>query len=94
VTGMCMPFLFVSVPSGRWRAFVEACIPCHRPQSYVPPLNLFSPMTAQTSALVASEYYMRNGFFPGWARPYEFASELLAGLGRPEEARDMARCDV
>lgn len=46
----------------------------------------------QTSALVASEWYMRNGFFPGWGRPYEFASELLGRLGgRDDEARDMAR---
>lgn len=36
---------------------------------------------------------MRNQHFPGWARPYEFAAELLTGLGkREEEARDMARC--
>eukprot|EP00798_Chlamydomonas_sp_ICE-L_P020266 gene20266-27020_t len=42
------------------------------------------------SALVASEWYMRNGYFPGWARPYEFAGELLASMGRMEEARDMA----
>lgn len=41
--------------------------------------------------MVASEWYMRNGHFPGWARPYEFASELFTGLGRHEEARDMAR---
>jgi hypothetical protein len=35
---------------------------------------------------------MRNGHFPGWARPYEFAAELFTGLGkRDEEARDMAR---
>jgi hypothetical protein len=35
---------------------------------------------------------MRNNHFPGWARPYEFAAELLTGLGkREEEARDMAR---
>jgi len=45
----------------------------------------------QTSALVASEWYMRNGYFPGWARPYEFAAELLMGMKREEEARDMAR---
>ncbi|KAG1677762.1 hypothetical protein FOA52_001074 [Chlamydomonas sp. UWO 241] len=45
-----------------------------------------------TSALVTSEWYMRNDHFPGFARPYEFASELLAGLGkRGEEARDLAR---
>jgi len=45
----------------------------------------------QLSALIASEWYMRNEFFPGWARPYEFAAELLAGQKRDEEARDMAR---
>ncbi|KAJ9529100.1 hypothetical protein QJQ45_007772 [Haematococcus lacustris] len=45
----------------------------------------------QTSALVASEWYMRNNFFPGWARPYEFAAELFTRLKREEEARDMAR---
>jgi len=45
----------------------------------------------QTSALVASEWYMRNNYFPGWARPYEFASELFTQLKRGEEARDMAR---
>lgn len=44
------------------------------------------------SALVASEWYMRNNHFPNWARPYEFASELLSSIGkRDEEARDMAR---
>ncbi|GFH08268.1 uncharacterized protein HaLaN_03203, partial [Haematococcus lacustris] len=46
---------------------------------------------AITSALVASEWYMRNNFFPGWARPYEFAAELFTRLKREEEARDMAR---
>jgi hypothetical protein len=30
-----------------------------------------------TSAMVASEWYMRNQHFPGWGRPYEFASELF-----------------
>lgn len=45
----------------------------------------------QTSALVASEWYMRNNFFPGWARPYEYAAELLTQLDRHEEARDLAR---
>ncbi|GFH27860.1 uncharacterized protein HaLaN_26244 [Haematococcus lacustris] len=44
-----------------------------------------------TSALVASEWYMRNNFFPGWARPYEFAAELFTRLKREEEARDMGR---
>eukprot|EP00878_Enallax_costatus_P032447 GHUV01035657.1.p1 GENE.GHUV01035657.1~~GHUV01035657.1.p1 ORF type:complete len:287 (+),score=54.57 GHUV01035657.1:112-972(+) len=31
----------------------------------------------ETSAMVASEWYMRNNHFPGWGRPYEFASELF-----------------
>lgn len=45
-----------------------------------------------TSAMVASEWYMRNQHFPGWARPYEFASELFKKIGkREEEERDMAR---
>uniref|UniRef100_A0A7S3VV24 Uncharacterized protein n=1 Tax=Dunaliella tertiolecta TaxID=3047 RepID=A0A7S3VV24_DUNTE len=43
------------------------------------------------SALIASEWYMRNDFFPGWGRPYEFGAELLADQKRDEEARDMAR---
>jgi hypothetical protein len=34
---------------------------------------------------------MRNNYFPGWARPYEFAAELFTQLKRQEEARDMAR---
>jgi hypothetical protein len=29
-----------------------------------------------TSAMVAGEWYMRNGHFPGWARPYEFCADL------------------
>ena len=32
---------------------------------------------------------MRNTFFPGWGRPYEFNSQLLARVGRGEEARDV-----
>ncbi|GLC37181.1 hypothetical protein PLESTB_000988700 [Pleodorina starrii] len=48
----------------------------------------------QTSAMVASEWYMRNNHFPGWARPYEFASELFGTLGRHEEARDFARMSL
>jgi hypothetical protein len=35
-----------------------------------------------TSAMVASEWYMRNNHFPGWARPYEFASELFRKVCR------------
>lgn len=41
--------------------------------------------------MVASEWYMRNNHFPGWGRPYEFASELFGKLKRDEEARDFAR---
>ncbi len=43
------------------------------------------------SALITAEWYMRQGNFPEWGRPYEFASGLLAEHGRPEESRDMAR---
>jgi len=35
-----------------------------------------------TSAMVASEWYMRNQHFPGWGRPYEFASELFQKVRR------------
>jgi hypothetical protein len=37
---------------------------------------------------------MRNSHFPGWGRPFEFNSQLLARVGRQEEARDVvsARC--
>lgn len=45
----------------------------------------------ETSALVATEYYNRNNHFPNWARPYEFAADVLMQLGRKEEGRDMAR---
>ncbi|GFR43075.1 hypothetical protein Agub_g4082 [Astrephomene gubernaculifera] len=50
--------------------------------------------TDPTSAMVAAEWYMRSGHFPGWARPYEFAAELFTQLGRHEEARDMARASL
>jgi hypothetical protein len=43
------------------------------------------------SALITAEWYMRQGNFPEWGRPYEFACGLLAEHGRPEESRDMAR---
>lgn len=36
----------------------------------------------ETSAMVASEWYMRNQHFPGWGRPYEFASELFHKVRR------------
>ncbi|KAI8464671.1 MAG: hypothetical protein J3K34DRAFT_525991 [Monoraphidium minutum] len=45
-----------------------------------------------TSAMVAGEWYMRNGHFPGWARPYEFCADLYRKIGkREEECRDVAR---
>ncbi|GLI66125.1 hypothetical protein VaNZ11_009855 [Volvox africanus] len=47
-----------------------------------------------TSAMVAAEWYMRGNHFPGWGRPYEFASEVYGNLGRHEEARDMARMSL
>jgi hypothetical protein len=34
---------------------------------------------------------MRNSHFPGWGRPYEFNSQLMARVGREEEARDVVR---
>ena len=37
----------------------------------------------------AGEWYMRNSHFPGWGRPFEFNSQLLARVGRQEEARDV-----
>lgn len=37
----------------------------------------------------AGEWYMRNSHFPGWGRPYEFNSQLMARVGRAEEARDV-----
>ena len=43
------------------------------------------------SGLITAEWYMRQGHFPEWGRPYEFACGLLKEAGRPEESRDMAR---
>lgn len=43
------------------------------------------------SALIAAEWYMRRGHFPGWGRPYDYAASLLAATARPDEARDCAR---
>ncbi|KAL4422026.1 hypothetical protein ABPG77_005456 [Micractinium sp. CCAP 211/92] len=43
------------------------------------------------SALITGEWYMRNSHFPGWGRPFEFASQLMARVGRGEESRDVAR---
>lgn len=37
----------------------------------------------------AGEWYMRNSHFPGWGRPFEFASQLMARVGRAEESRDV-----
>lgn len=43
------------------------------------------------SALITAEWYFRQGNFPDWGRPYEFAVFLLQQAGREEEMRDMAR---
>ncbi|KAI7837860.1 hypothetical protein COHA_008347 [Chlorella ohadii] len=48
----------------------------------------------QMSALITGEWYMRNSHFPGWGRPYEFNSQLMARVGRAEEARDVARLSL
>lgn len=46
------------------------------------------------SALITGEWYMRNSHFPGWGRPFEFNSQLMARVGRQEEARDIARLSL
>lgn len=43
------------------------------------------------SALITAEWYMRQGNFPNWGRPYEFVCMLLESTGRFEERRDLAR---
>jgi hypothetical protein len=43
------------------------------------------------SALITAEWYMRQGNFPNWGRPYEFVCSLLESTGRFEERRDLAR---
>lgn len=43
------------------------------------------------SALITGEWYTRSDHFGGWARPYEFNSQLYIRFGRMEEARDSAR---
>lgn len=43
------------------------------------------------SALITAEWYMRASHFPGWGRPFEYASQVMKGVGRDEEARDIAR---
>lgn len=44
------------------------------------------------SALITAEWYMRDGQFPNWGRPYEYVSDLMMGrLNRKEEGRDIAR---
>lgn len=43
------------------------------------------------SALITAEWYMRQGHFPEWARPYEFNSWIMKEVGRGEESRDVAR---
>ena len=42
----------------------------------------------ETSAMVTSDWYAAQ--FPGWAQPKAHAAQLLAGLGRADEARDAA----
>lgn len=43
------------------------------------------------SSLITAEWYMRDGHFPDWGRPYEYVFELMKKLGREEESRDIAR---
>ena len=69
----------------------SGCSICRPPSHRHAPLPPHTHPAPQVSALVASEWYMRNNHFPGWAQPYEFASEILAQLKRKEEARDLAR---
>ena len=40
------------------------------------------------SALITAEWYMRDGQFPNWGKPYEYVSDLMVGrLNRREEDR-------
>lgn len=44
------------------------------------------------SALITAEWYMRDGQFPNWGKPYEYVSDLMIHrLHRKEEGRDIAR---
>lgn len=44
------------------------------------------------SALITAEWYMRDGQFPNWGKPYEYVSDLMIErLNRQEEGRDIAR---
>jgi hypothetical protein len=43
------------------------------------------------SAMITGEWYMRQGQFPEWGRPYEFNWQLLQKANRNEESRDVAR---
>ena len=44
------------------------------------------------SALITAEWYMRDGQFPNWGKPYEYVSDLMIQrLHRKEEGRDIAR---
>ena len=43
------------------------------------------------SALVTVDWYSGGDHFKGWAAPAAFAAQLLAQLGREDEARDAAR---
>ena len=47
------------------------------------------------SALITAEWYMRDGQFPNWGKPYEYVSDLMVGrLNRREEGRDIARLSL
>lgn len=49
----------------------------------------------QMSALITAEWYMRDGQFPNWGKPYEYVSDLMIGkLQRQEEGRDIARLSL
>lgn len=67
--------------------------PCSRRVEYAQlHLLLAAPvMLLPPRPLAAGEWYMRNSHFPGWGRPYEFNSQLMARVGRGEEARDVVR---
>lgn len=44
------------------------------------------------SGLITAEWYMRDGQFPNWGKPYEYVSDLMIStMNRQEEGRDIAR---
>lgn len=44
------------------------------------------------SGLITAEWYMRDGQFPNWGKPYEYVSDLMIStMNRKEEGRDIAR---